>query len=331
METIFFDGAFGTYYSSLYNDQNCEKASIEHPERVLGIHQEYINAGVNAIKTNTFGANRFSENPSDVDKIIEASFSIAQKAVGERNIRIFADIGYINDEDSEEEYLRIARKFSEIGAKDFLFETLAEIKPLLKAVNWVKENIQDSTVIISFACDQNGYTRKGLYYQDLIKKALEVGDYTGLNCLCGPYHTFQLIKEFLHKNSYLAQRLIAMPNSSYPSYQNGRLFVYRDNKEYFAERLLELYSLGLGAVGGCCGSTPDHIKLFIDKVQKGERNYPVMDNQPVRLSNTKNISNPLLSVLKTGKKIIACELDSPLDANIDFMLTSADNFTPCKS
>ena len=325
MKTIFFDGAFGTYYSYLYNNQDCEKASLAYPDRVLKIHKEYINAGATAIKTNTFGANStLSENTEYIDKIIKTSFSIAQKAVGEKNIRIFADIGYINEEDTEKEYLRLAQTFSNLGAKDFLFETLAEIKPLIKTIKWIKNNINNSTVIISFACDQNGYTKKGFYFKDLIKQALEIGDYGGLNCLCGPFHIYQLIKEFLQENSNVAQKLIAMPNSSYPSYQNGRLFVYRDNKEYYAERILEIYSLGLGAVGGCCGTTPEHIKIFIDKIISGERKSPSLINEPLTSPTTKKtFGNSLLSKLTSNKKIIACELDSPLDTNIEFMLESA--------
>ncbi|MBQ0105683.1 MAG: bifunctional homocysteine S-methyltransferase/methylenetetrahydrofolate reductase [Armatimonadetes bacterium] len=324
--TLFFDGAFGTYYNSLYNNnKNCEFACIDYPERVIQIHREYIKAGVNAIKTDSFGANRLlTENRETINSIIRKSYSLAREAAEGTDVRVFADIGYINHEDTEEEYLHIAKEFINCGASYFLFETLGEYAPIREAVRYIKENLKKSIVIVSFACDQNGYTGKGFYYKNLIKEALEEADYSGLNCVCGPYHTYRLLKD-IENVEKKAHRLSAMPNTSYPTLKGGRYYVYEDNKDYYSDRLLEIYSLGMGAVGGCCGSRPEHIKLFIEKAKRKSFGYAKPENfvKTDILKKSEKEKN-LLNLLSEGRKIIACELDSPLDGDFSFMRESGE-------
>lgn len=334
---LIFDGAFGTYYSSLYKeDENCEWASIKHRERVLSVHREYIEAGADAIKTNTFGVGAFSCDENTKKEIISKAYETALEAAGD-SVRVFADIGYIDDDKAEEKYTDTAKIFADLGAKDFLFETLAEFDPILPALKFIRENVKDATVIVSFAVDQNGWTRKGLYYKILIGEALKNADYAGLNCINGPHHICKLIKN-TDNFSEIKHRLSAMPNTSNPSMEHGRFFVYPDNKEYYAERLAELWAMGLGCVGGCCGSTPEHIKLFAEKINYlTEKKLFLSDSKflPVKYANTdgkaiseKDVHSDIKTeekfgfeqMLKKGKKVIAAEMDSPLDTDMGFML-----------
>lgn len=99
---VLFDGAFGTYYSKKYHsEQPCELACIEYPERVLEIHQEYIEAGAMAIKTNTFAANTISlkKDFSSVREIITQAWKLANQAIANQKVFVFADIGPIFTED----------------------------------------------------------------------------------------------------------------------------------------------------------------------------------------------------------------------------------------
>lgn len=328
---LIFDGAFGTYYYSLYDDrENCELACINHPERVASIHKEYIKAGANSIKTNSFGVNRLTFPDRETrKKIIESSYNIAKNTAEGKGVNVFADIGYIDDSETEKDYLESAEIFVSLGAENYLFETLGEFRPIIPAIKYIRENVKNSVVIVSFAVDQSGWTRKGFYYEDLIGSALEYADYSGLNCLNGPHHICRLIKEISDIKT-LAPKIIAMPNTSGPSVEKGRFFVYPDNKEYYGDRLFELYNMGLGAVGGCCGSTPEHIKIFTEKIKDNDQkssHIPILENETKDV--TKSVKNNgskkslLENMLDAGEKIILCELDSPLDTDIDFMMTGA--------
>ena len=187
---------------------------------------------------------------------------------------------------------------------------------------------QKNTIFVSFAVDQNGWTRKGFYYKDLIKEALNYADYVGLNCLCGPYHIYKLISE-LDNLGEISQRIIAMPNSGYPSFENGRFFVYNDNKEYFSEKLLDLYKLNLAGVGGCCGTTPEYIKAFTSKISAGNISKNISQSVATFSKeddfSKENLTHqsPFLQKLQEGKKVIAVELDSPVDGNFSLMRESA--------
>ncbi|MEG0274686.1 MAG: homocysteine S-methyltransferase family protein [Longicatena sp.] len=124
-----FDGAFGTYYASLYDgDINCELANIKHPQRVLEIHQEYIRAGAQAIKTNTFNANpaKLECSMEEIQNIIIEGYRLAKEAVKGHDCKVFADIGPCLEQKqfSMFEQLKvIVDIFLKEGATHFLFET----------------------------------------------------------------------------------------------------------------------------------------------------------------------------------------------------------------
>ena len=269
---FFFDGAFGTYYRQLTSfDEECEYANLNNRDVVLRIHKEYIDSGVNAIKTNTYGANIALSKDEDVIKnIIIKGCNIAKEAIGEKDIDIFADMGCINsDEDNDPaEYIRIADIFMEMGINRFLFETFPEFDCLRPVLKHIKSKIPGSYIIVSFAVLQDGYTKKGLEYSKLIRAAKETGkvDVVGLNCLCGPNHLYELIKKLELSDTTIS----AMPNSGYPAFVNGRTF-YQDNTDYFANKLADIYDLGVNILGGCCGTTPTHIRPAIDRIRHHKR------------------------------------------------------------
>jgi len=322
---LFFDGAFGTYYYDLYNDTKCEFSNILHSDRVFNIYKKYIDVGANSIRTNSFGANYLlTEDKEQLDNIIRKSYEIAVSAVGNKRVKIFADIGYINGQDVEpDRYIDVVDVFINCGAKNFIFETLAEYDVIIPAIDYIKSKVKDACVFVSFAVLQDGYSRKGMHYKDLLNIASknENVDYIGLNCICGPAHMYNLISK-LDIKSY-NKKFFAMPNSGYPSTVNGRLF-YEDNAEYFSNKLNDIYNLGLSGVGGCCGTTPEHIKLSIRKIKL---NSAIVSNETKEeiyiKTEAKFESNNILNLLREGKKPIAVELDPPINANCDFILDAA--------
>ena len=305
MKPIFFDGSFGTYYISKTNDYNaCERANITNSNAVLRIHQEYIKAGVDAIKTNTFAATD--------SEIISMGYNLALQAAKGTNVKIYADIG---PKQTEDEYLSVVNTFISLGAKNFLFETLQELNFLEPSLQAIKNKVKDSHVIVSFAVSRDGLTQNGTAFKPLFNTAAKNPniDAVGLNCICGPTHILELVRQL----PALPKPLCVMPNSGYSTVINGRN-VYQDNAEYFAEKILEIKQAGASILGGCCGTTPKHIAAAINLVNSTAANSS---------EKTKPTATPIVSVSPGGKlarKPIAVELSPPIDCNIDFIMQAVD-------
>lgn len=324
--TFLFDGAFGTYYASItHSIKSCETANLNDPKIVFKIHRQYIESGVNAIKTNTFGANSgLNLAFDDIKDIITSGFNLALQATKNTDVAVFADIGPIpfKDTDISQEYIDIADIFLDLGADKFLFETMPEFNFLKPVLKHIKAKKPDSFIIVSFAAGLDGYTKAGHYYKQLLDSAQDDNavDAIGLNCLCGPAHILQLIKDYSTKKP-----MSVMPNSGYPESIGNRL-IYIDNAEYFATKLLELRQNGIKILGGCCGTTPQHIKksrLMLNDfsheniVDVAVKN-PSVDQKPVN-------QNAFFDKLKQKKYPIAIELRAPVDTNADYLIYGAEN------
>ena len=317
----FFDGAFGTYYFEKTRDYKpCELANIHSPWTVIDIHKAYINAGAQAIKTNTFSVNStiFTDLTQRKD-IIRAAMANAAEAVDGTDAQVFCDIGYINSnkEDVALEYVYIANDFIKNGGENFLFETLPEFAPVERAMAHIKEKNPHAVIVASFAVSQDGYSKKGIYYKKLLQQAADCSyvDIVGLNCQCSPSHMRNLIRNL----DKLPKPLLAMPNSSYPSAFNGHM-IYDDNSEYFADKMSEIFAAGADIIGGCCGTTPHHIELAIKNVQKlnGKKEEKQLVSPSIEPKNTQST----IPYICGNKKIIAVEIDPPMDTDTSFSISA---------
>ncbi|MBR5521530.1 MAG: bifunctional homocysteine S-methyltransferase/methylenetetrahydrofolate reductase [Oscillospiraceae bacterium] len=317
----FFDGAFGTFYFEKTKDYKpCELANIHSPWTVIDIHKAYIDAGAQAIKTNTFSVNSMIfTDLMQRKEIIKAAMNNAAEAVDGTDVQVFCDIGYINSdkEDVALEYVYIANDFIKNGGENFLFETLPEFTPIERALAHIKEKNPQSVIVVSFAVSQDGYSKKGIYYKKLLQQAVDCPhiDIVGLNCQCSPSHMRTLIKNL----DKLPKPLLAMPNSSYPSAFNGHM-TFDDNSEYFADKMSEIFSAGADIIGGCCGTTPRHIQLAIKNVQQlnGKKEEKTAPSQLIQPKNTQ-FTIPRMC---NSKKMIAVEIDPPVDNDMSFSISA---------
>lgn len=322
---FFFDGAFGTYFSQTGNSEMpCELANLYEKDRVYDIHKEYIAVGVDAIKTNTFGANSLlTSDQYRIKEIIQNGYDLAQKAVQGTQVKVFADIGYIHtdEENVVEEYKWITQNFIDCGATYFIFETLAEYEVIIPSIRLIEESVKEPIVVVSFAVSQDGYTKRGHYYKELIAKARENKgiQVVGLNCICGPTHMLELTKNLKLKDE---KPFLAMPNSGYPMSMHGRT-IFQDNAQYFSGKLKGMAELGVLYLGGCCGTTPEHIGLMINEILNGievkkqeENSKSLPDKASIRPNIFKN-------KLQQGEKVIAVELDPPLDTDCTHIISAA--------
>ena len=325
---LLFDGAMGTYYAQQYPDDTakCEWANIQHPERVMAIHNAYLNAGARAIKTNTFGANtRMLECTSEeVHDIICAGWSLACEAAAPFQAAVFADIGPLPEDESE--YTAILDCFLALGAQNFLFETFASDAPVHDLAAYIKKRCPEAFIMASFAVTPDGFTRQGLSAHALMSRVrADVHiDATGFNCVSGPHHLLALARETMPDFDGQNKFFSVMPNAGYPTIVDGRT-VFDGSPVYFASRCGDLAAAGVKILGGCCGTEPEHIAQTA-RVLKGEAVGKV---SMLRKPNAKPMRNPdglrnrLAQKLRSGKRVIAVELDPPADANIQKFMEGA--------
>jgi len=315
----FFDGAFGTYYIAKTDDYSpCERANITRPDTVLSIHKAYIDAGANAIKTNTFAANRdLFENEKELRDVIAAGFQLAQDAARDTGAIVYADIGGINGEgELTAKYRQTAELFIAQGARRFLFETLAGFEEVAPVLAYIKERVPDAEILTSFAASRDGFTARGRHYKTLISEAVSNPhtDGVGLNCVCGPAHILSLVKGL----GTLGKPLLVMPNAGYPAYVNGRM-LYQDNTAYFAEKWVELKAAGAAMLGGCCGTTPGHIAAAVQAMrEKAPPKVLEKLSRPVAVPRTARPASGRLL-----RKPVAVGLDPPAKADITYLLDAA--------
>lgn len=321
----------GTYYASISHNPlaRCELANIYDRNTIVNIHKQYIDAGCNAIRTNTFGANRISlESGYDTLKeVIVKGYEIAMEAVKGTDVLVFADIGPIPSSETEdlwEAYEEIVDLFLELGAKYFIFETFSSDEYLYDLSRYIKTKNSQAFILTEFAISPEGFTRLGKSGRALIEKALgnTYIDGCGFNCFSGPSHLLKFVKNLHIEN--IENRIISiMPNSGYPTIINNRTF-FENSKEYFAEKVLEIAKQGIAILGGCCGTTPDYIRETVAKL-KGLSSVEIIPYKKEQETTVRKavVTNILLEKIKNGRKIIAVELDPPVDTNIDRFMDNA--------
>ena len=324
--TVFFDGAMGTYYAQKYghDPEYCEFANISHADRVENIHREYISAGCDAIKTNTFGANTdgLDCDWETVSTIIERGWRVAQSAVSGTDVKVFADIGpipHIENRDSTEQYILTADLFLALGAENFLFETFSSPEGMSAVTAHIKSIRPTAIIICSFAVSPDGFTREGISLAKICEamSADNNVDIFGINCISGPNHMVKLIGEIENPN----KPLIAMPNAGYPTLVGNRVY-FENNSDYYASGLVEIAAIGASIIGGCCGTTPEHItkaRRLLDQKAGTIRST----STPKHTVEIEIAENRLWKKIESGKKVFAVELDPPANSDIRAFMDGA--------
>lgn len=325
------DGAMGTYYSNITRDSIsfCEIANLESPEVIEKIHREYIASGAKLIRTNTFSANTktLQLTKAEIKEVIQKGYAIAEGAVKASEVFIGASIGPIpNTEDTEavdmlEEYKFIVDCFLEVGADIFVFETFSSLNYLKKITEYIKLKNSRSFIITQFAFSADGFTREGMSLKTFLQEISTFNniDVYGFNCGSGPAHLLGLLKNIKIAGS----KMSILPNAGYPELINERT-VYVNNPEYFSERMVEFKALGFSILGGCCGTTPEHIKAMSRKLYEKKQETALENNysSEKEVKQTKKVNN-FAEKLKNNEFVIAVELDPPFDNNIEKIMNGA--------
>ena len=322
---LLFDGGMGTYYKAKPGTE-CEQGNLLDPAGVRKVHREYLAAGAEAIKTNTFGLPRMAAAQlPDWQALARAGWKLAAEAAVETGAAVFADLGPAPDTEAAPAgsiYTAVARCFVEQGAKNFLFETLSSDAGVLEAVQAVKAQVPDAFVLVSFAVLPDGYTREGMYSKDLVRRMTESGivDAVGFNCVSAPGAMRTLVQQL----GSTALPLSVMPNAGYPVVTRTQV-KYQGKPEYFAKELARIAAEGVRILGGCCGTTPAHIaalRAALDSLPAVEKAAPAVQVSTPEAPTVEK-DDAFLRKLNAGKKVIAIELDSPKDADLTNYLAGA--------
>ncbi len=279
---VFCDGGMGTVLQSLGLPvgKRADSWSIEEPEKVKSVHRAYLDAGCDIITANTFGA----AVPGDYtpEQIVEAGMKVVREAIAEsgRNALAALDIsttaqlleplGGMSFDEAYDRFARAVRCGAQNGADLILIETMTDPYEIKAALLAAKEN-SALPVGVTFTVDESGRLLNGA---DIITAAAQIeslgADFVGLNCGFGPDKMVELAPVLL---GFTQLPVLVNPNAGLPVVLNGQT-TYTLTPADFAERIVELVRLGCAAVGGCCGTTPEHLKAVVEACRELPLNLP---------------------------------------------------------
>lgn len=323
------DGAMGTILYSEGLDTCPEAYNLTHPEKVERIHRSYIQAGADIIQTNTYGAN-FEKLKAfglehKVKEIHKAAVQIAKRAA-KPDTFILGTVGGFRGLKQEDLSLSTIQYHAENqidtlveeGVDGLLFETYYDLEELSNIVTATRRKY-DIPIIAQLTASNTNYLVDGTEINEAFKQLIECGaNVVGLNCHHGPHHMQRSFSHIeLPKHAYLS----CYPNASLLDIENSE-FKYSDNAQYFGDVAQELINEGVRLIGGCCGTTPEHIAYIKSSVKDLK---PVSDkkvipiNRKTNHSRTHTYKHNLTTKVKNGPTFIV-ELDTPkhLDTNLFF-------------
>lgn len=332
------DGSFGTYYAEKYQTTELpETANTKYPERVKTIHEEYLAAGAQLIRTNTYASTQAAfENRDALKENIMAGCEAARQAVqqGKQKVYIAGSIGpeVMDQRTTQEriqEYTDRGSWLQQGGVDLLVFETFSDVTEIIPAIRVLKRQ-QDMPILVNLAVNQYGYTGAGLSAAKLLKELAQVEeiDGLGLNCGIGPGHMAALFgKLSLPKDKIWA----ALPNAGYPYRLQSRM-QFSDNREYFAQKMREIAGKGVEIIGGCCGTDPSYIKSLAEQqdIWKTERDFGVgKETETVGNCEEKKATPVFHDFYRDSegvckkKKLIAVELAPPMNADDEKIMEAA--------
>ena len=303
----YFDGGMGTMLN-LKAGELPELLNINDPERVYAIHKAYADAGCNIISANTFGANRFKYD--NVDEIVKSAVKNAKRT----GKKVALDIGPtgkllkpMGDLDFEEcvDIFADVVKAGKDEADLVLLETFGDLYEIKAAMLAVKENC-DLPLVVSMIFDEKARLLTGADVRTACAVVEGLGaDAIGFNCGLGPKQMIPLVEE-LEKHASIP--ILVMPNAGLPESVNGET-IFNVDPDEFASYMTQIAKMGVSYLGGCCGTTPAHLKAMIEATKDIEDKVPEFKNETIVASYSKSVDLSEGAVIgerinPTGKKLM---------------------------
>ena len=343
---ILADGAMGTqlYSRGVGFDRCFDELNLLRPELVESIHRDYLAAGAELIETNTFGANAVRLGAHNLDEkvrlIARQGVKIARAAreiVGVDALvagaigplgKPLEPFGHITIAEAEQYFRATAEGLLEGGCDCFLLETFSDLGEILAAVRSVRRVAVDMPIVAQMTFGLDGKTRYG-HTPALVASALRQAgaDVIGVNCGVGPQPTLEVLETMAAAAG--GAPLSAMPNAGLPQVVEGR-FVYLASPEYYADFAARAIGMGVGLVGGCCGTTPAHTRAMRERItshRPAETLPPgadvhVIEQEPAPAEPVAT-EKPRFLRLFEEKFVVSVEIDPPRGINTRKVMDAA--------
>ena len=335
---LVFDGAMGTmiYESGIFINTCYDELNLTNPNLIKSIHKSYIDAGSDVILTNTFGANKFKLEKyglgAKLYEINKKGAEIARETAGE-NIYVLGCVGPClaikssitveNIDELKEDYETQIKALKDGGVDGIILETFSNFEELEIAAKIAKK--YNMPTIASLACKKEKETLSGLNIKDAIRRLDKNNDIdaVGMNCIIGPHAMLSLLEDVINLTS---KPFLVEPNAGFPQKVDGRM-IYMSTPEYFATYAQNFIRLGARGIGGCCGTTPKHIKeaaktiKALTGVKKHLKIEKIEDNKPIEVDITPSIEKSnFAKKLFSPEKALTMEITPPRSVVLNSML-----------
>jgi homocysteine S-methyltransferase len=276
---VVFDGAMGTmlYSKGIFINVCFDQLNVTQPDLVRDVHAAYVKAGAEVIETNSFGANRLKLAQHGLEAHVKEfnvrAAQVAREAAGDRawvagavgplGIRI-EPYGPTATEEACAIFGEQLSALREGGADLFILETFGDLTEIEQAIRAARDVDPSVPVIAQMTIGNDGLTPYGDSPEEVARTLTAAGaDVVGLNCSVGPQTILEAIERMTPETT---RKLSAMPNAGMPRDVGGRM-MYMASPEYIASYGRHLVQAGVKVIGGCCGTTPDHIKALVEGIR----------------------------------------------------------------
>ena len=337
------DGAMGSLLYEAVGPQRCvEELNAAHPDAVFRVHQAYIEAGAQIIETNTFGANRHKLAQFGLsDRVAELNHrgvKIAREAreAAKHEVLIAGSVGPLGiihqvmdqpDVEVSAIFKEQAVALEERGVDLFILETFSDLDELIAAIDAIR-SFSRLPIVAQLTYSEEGTTIGGIRPPDAWEKLKDKQiQAVGTNCTVGPQLLLPVLRELA---ACAGLPLSAMPNAGFPKRIGDRTVYPRSSPEYFALFAQEAADLGARILGGCCGTTPEHIQAMAEAVKKlnPSRSRPGRDSagasievlepaERIRRVAAREPESKLWGKIEAQKFVVSVEIDPPKGVSID--------------
>ncbi len=339
------DGAMGSMLHEAVGTQRCfDELNATEPEAVIRVHQAYIEAGAQIIETNTFGANRFKLAPlglaHEVARFNSRGVKIAREAreSAAREVLIAGSIGPLglgrqarhpSPDEIRDIYHEQAQALEERGVDLYCLETFSDLDEILLAIDAIR-SFSILPIIAQLTYSEEGTTHGDVRPADAAAQLKEKNvQVVGANCTLGPQALLPILQELAAVNGL---RTSAMPNAGFPKREGDRIVYPKSSPEYFALFAREAGELGVRILGGCCGTTPAHVRAMAEAAKsfhpatRVSVSAPVAEEKAPAAARTaqREPDSKLWKKLRAGEFAVSVEIDPPKGISLDRIFEQVD-------
>ncbi|MGZ8780085.1 MAG: bifunctional homocysteine S-methyltransferase/methylenetetrahydrofolate reductase [Thermoanaerobaculia bacterium] len=339
-----FDGAMGTmlYSKGVFINKCYDELNLRNPEIVLEVHRQYVKAGAEILETNTYGANRVKLRGFGIEDELRdinmRAAEIARKAAGD-SVYVAGAIGPLGIriepygptalDEAREIFREQAVALNDAGVDLFVCETFSNISEIEQAIAAIRD-VCSLPVVAQMTIGTDGRTIFGDVPRTFAQRLDRAGaDVIGINCSVGPDLMLDAIEEIA---AVTAKKISCQPNAGLPRDVNGRQ-MYMASPEYFSKYAKRLIHKGVKFIGGCCGTTPEHVKMMADAVRplSPRRTFVIIERERKSDKAAGVEPSPMETRSNWGRKIAngefvtTIEIVPPKGPNADAMLKSVES------